>query len=361
MKINFTFNGRDNRNLVPSAIESGTKIDMMDANVDNIQLLWTNNLKDLSSYLDKVYDTTDGKPYNECVIPSMLSLASSLFDGKTLCIPYIPQAFMIFCNKGLLEECGVTEYPKTWDELMDVCEKVKAAGHIPVTTDGRYCTSWMGYYMTRRMGNDKVLQLTTDSSLWAGDEVVMECAKAIEDMAKKGYFDPNIESQVYPAAQQDMVISENVAMYINGTWLPNEVADTTPDDFQWGAFAYPEVPNGVDGTDALCYSTYGIAVNKDCDDALTDAAVEFIVYLTTSEWDQEFTNQANAIPMKIGHEWPSNLADAEVVLNSSTIRYPSQTAFTLNNNSHQILSDACLKLMGGSITAEEFVKQASAF
>ena len=65
--------------------------------------------------------------------------------------------------------------------------------------------------------------------------------------------------------------------------------------------------------------------------------------------------------MKIGHEWPSNLADAEVVLNSSAIRYPSQTAFTLNNNSHQILSDACLKLMGGSITAEEFVKQASAF
>ena len=55
-------------------------------------------------------------------------------------------------------------------------------------------------------------------------------------MAEKGYFDPNIESNVYPAAQQDMVISENVAMYINGTWLPNEVAETTPDDFKWCAF-----------------------------------------------------------------------------------------------------------------------------
>ena len=36
VKINFTFNGRDNRNLVASAIEAGTQIDLMDANIDNI-------------------------------------------------------------------------------------------------------------------------------------------------------------------------------------------------------------------------------------------------------------------------------------------------------------------------------------
>ena len=188
-----------------------------------------------------------------------------------------------------------------------------------------------------------------------------DTAEAIAYMAAKGYFDPNIESNVYPAAQQDMVISENVAMYINGTWLPNEVASTTPDDFKWGAFAFPEVPNGVEGTEGGCYSTYAIAVNKDCDDAATQAAVEFIVYLTTSEWDQEFTNQANAIPMNVDHVWPENLADAQVVLNSYTSRYPSQTAIITNSDSKQIIADACLKLMGGSISADEFVKMASAF
>ena len=31
VKINFTFNGRDNRNLVVSALEAGTQIDLMDA------------------------------------------------------------------------------------------------------------------------------------------------------------------------------------------------------------------------------------------------------------------------------------------------------------------------------------------
>lgn len=360
VKINFTFNGRDNRNLVVSAIEAGTQIDLMDANIDNVQKLWSENIKDLSSYIDKTYDTTNGKAYKDVVIPSMISLAGSLFDGKTMCIPYIPQAFMIFCNKGLLEECGVTEYPQTWEELMDACEKVKAAGHIPVTTDSNYCTSWVGYYMSRRLGNDRVMELAKDSSQWASEQGIKDTAEAIAYMAAKGYFDPNIESNVYPAAQQDMVISENVAMYINGTWLPNEVAETTPDDFKWGAFAFPEVPNGVEGTECGCYSTYAIAVNKDCDDAATQAAVEFIVYLTTSEWDQEFTNQANAIPMNVDHVWPENLADAQVVLNSYTSRYPSQTAIITNSDSKQIIADACLKLMGGSISADEFIKMASA-
>lgn len=333
----------------------------MDANIDNVQKLWSENIKDLSSYIDKTYDTTNGKAYKDVVIPSMISLAGSLFDGKTMCIPYIPQAFMIFCNKGLLEECGVTEYPQTWEELMDACEKVKAAGHIPVTTDSNYCTSWVGYYMSRRLGNDRVMELAKDSSQWASEQGIKDTAEAIAYMAAKGYFDPNIESNVYPAAQQDMVISENVAMYINGTWLPNEVAETTPDDFKWGAFAFPEVPNGVEGSECGCYSTYAIAVNKDCDDAATQAAVEFIVYLTTSEWDQEFTNQANAIPMNVDHVWPENLADAQVVLNSYTSRYPSQTAIITNSDSKQIIADACLKLMGGSISADEFIKMASAF
>ena len=89
VKINFTFNGRDNRNLVVSAIEAGTQIDLMDANIDNVQKLWSENIKDLSSYIDKTYDTTNGKAYKDVVIPSMISLAGSLFDGKTMCIPFL--------------------------------------------------------------------------------------------------------------------------------------------------------------------------------------------------------------------------------------------------------------------------------
>lgn len=41
-----------------------------------------------------------------------------------------------FYNAKIFEEVGVTA-PKTWDELIDVCEKIQAAGYQPLGRAGR--------------------------------------------------------------------------------------------------------------------------------------------------------------------------------------------------------------------------------
>ena len=359
VKINFTFNGRDNRNLVGSAVSAGTKVTMMDANADNIKSMWSEMTMDLTPYFEESYKSTGGEKYVDRIMPSMSGLSAKLFDGKYSYFPYAPQAFMIFCNKNIFDDCGITKYPETWTEFMDACEKIKAKGYTPVTTDSNYATSWVGYYMSRLMGNDEVTKLSNDPSAWSNPKV-LEAAKAIEDMAKKGYFDPVIETNTYPNAQQSMVINEKIAMYINGTWLPNEVKDSTPDDFKWGSFAFPTVEGGVDDQTSGCYSSYGIAINKDATEEEAKAAAAFGVYVTTA-FDQKFSDMANAIPVGVDGVWPDSLKDAQQVISKYTNRYPSQTALILNSNSKQIIADACLKLMGGSITAEEFVDMASKF
>ena len=359
VKINFTFNGRDNRNLVGSAVSAGTKVTMMDANADNIKSMWSEMTMDLTPYFEESYESTGGEKYVDRIMPSMSGLSAKLFDGKYSYFPYAPQAFMIFCNKNIFDDCGITKYPETWTEFMDACEKIKAKGYTPVTTDSNYATSWVGYYMSRLMGNDEVTKLSNDPSAWSNPKV-LEAAKAIEDMAKKGYFDPVIETNTYPNAQQSMVINEKIAMYINGTWLPNEVKESTPDDFKWGSFAFPTVEGGVDDQTSGCYSSYGIAINKDATEEEAKAAAAFGVYVTTA-FDQKFSDMANAIPVGVDGVWPDSLKDAQQVISKYTNRYPSQTAIILNSNSKQIIADACLKLMGGSITAEEFVEMASKF
>ena len=359
VKINFKFNGRDNRNLVGSAVSAGTKVTMMDANADNIKSMWSEMTMDLTPYFEESYESTGGQKYVDRIMPSMSGLSAKLFDGKYSYFPYAPQAFMIFCNKNIFDDCGITKYPETWTEFMDACEKIKAKGYTPVTTDSGYATSWVGYYMSRLMGNDEVAKLSNDPSAWSNPKV-LEAAKAIEDMAKKGYFDPVIETNTYPNAQQSMVINEKIAMYINGTWLPNEVKESTPDDFKWGSFAFPTVEGGVDDQTSGCYSSYGIAINKDATEEEAKAAAAFGVYVTTA-FDQKFSDRANAIPVGVDGVWPDSLKDAQQVISKYTNRYPSQTALILNSNSKQIIADACLKLMGGSITAEEFVEMASKF
>ena len=81
VKINFTFNGRDNRNLVGSAVSAGTKVTMMDANADNIKSMWSEITMDLTPYFEESYKSTGGEKYVDKIMPSMSGLSAKLFDG----------------------------------------------------------------------------------------------------------------------------------------------------------------------------------------------------------------------------------------------------------------------------------------
>lgn len=359
VKIHFTFNGRDNRFLVGSALQSGTKVTMMDANGDNIKGLWADYVEDITPYYGKVYPETDGKPFEQEILPSMTALAKAMFGGKYTYVPYIPQAFMIFCNKSIFEECGITSYPQTWEEFMQTCETIKQHGYIPITSDDRYNTSWFSYYFTRLCGDDAAKKLANDPSAWT-DPKVLEAAKAIEEMAKKGYFDPNIGSNAYPTGQQALVINGKIAMEINGTWLPNEVYPTTPEGFKWGAFAFPKVPGGVNDQKSGFYGSYGIAINKNATQEEKDAAFAFAVHITT-KFDQQFADDAKIVPVNVKSVWPANLEEARAVLFNYDTRFPAQGSVKMNPKSMPIIQDACQKLMAGTISAQEFIAQASKF
>ena len=50
-------------------------------------------------------------------------------------------------------------------------------------------------------------------------------------------------------------------MYLNGSWLPNEVKGITGEDFEWGCFSYPTVENGTVGLEAANYGAQVYAIN----------------------------------------------------------------------------------------------------
>lgn len=54
---------------------------------------------------------------------------SGTYDGKFYGFPDLSSARALFYNKDLFEKAGVTNPPKTWDELKSAAEKVKATGN----------------------------------------------------------------------------------------------------------------------------------------------------------------------------------------------------------------------------------------
>jgi multiple sugar transport system substrate-binding protein len=55
-------------------------------------------------------------------------IANAEVDGTAYALPLIASARALFVNNALLEQAGVAEAPKTWDELLDAATKVSALG-----------------------------------------------------------------------------------------------------------------------------------------------------------------------------------------------------------------------------------------
>ena len=357
VKIEFTFNGRDNSKLLPTAVQSGQEINMYDANAVNIINRFSETNLNLNDYFTEVYPTTNDKPYKEFTSPAMVKLAEELGDGDLFYVPMNPQAFLFMYNKNIFDEVGV-EVPTTWQEFLDVCAAIKDAGYVPLTTDPNYSTGMMGYYLSRLKGQEWVDELVNDDTyeMWK-DPAVLEAAKAIEELASKGYYADNISTVQFPQAQQEFVINENVAMYINGTWMPGEVQDTVSEDFKFGQFAFPSVDGGVDDNTVLASSSYGIGINKDNSEEQSKAAFEFAVFVNSGEFDQQMVDVAKALPVDPANDYPEDLKDMRDIFDNMSGSYTSQTALPTNDDNSQIIRSAVTNLMSGATTAEEFVDE----
>ena len=358
VNIEFTFNGRDNSKLLPTAIQGGQEIDMYDANGVNIINKFSTSNRVLSHYFEKDYPTTDGTPYKEYTLQSMVSLAENLGEGDLYYVPMNPQAFVFMYNKDIFEKAGIKSVPTTWDEFLEAGQKIKDAGYTPLTTDPNYSTGIFGYYLSRLKGEDWVAQLANDSTyeMW-NDPAVLEAAKALEELAHRGFYADNVATVQFPQAQQEFVLQEKIAMYLNGTWMPAEVQLTAREDFPWGQFAFPEVEGGMDSTTATAYSSYGIGVNKESSEEEAEAAFNFAVYVNTGEFDQMMVDVANAIPVGKEASYPSALKGTKEILENTTSRYNSQTSIATNSDNSQIIRSAVINLISGKTTAEEFIAE----
>lgn len=362
--IEISFQGTDIQSTLGPALEAGTKITMFEANTDASTVLWKDQMIDLGEYYETVYPQTNGQPYGDSIIGAYNVLAKTQGDGVYKYFPYLPQFVNVWFNKDIFDACGITEKPTTWDEMMEVCQILVDNGYTPFTSDQGHLHFSFGYYVQRRLGDEaaKALVNSTDGSEWE-NPAVLEIAKKFEEAASKGYFASNIMTVVQPEAQQEMVIDGKIAMYVGGSWQPNNVRESAGPDYRWGSFTYPLVENGVDDGSSLCYGCYGISINKDATKEEADAAAAFAVYLTLGEWGNYLVENCNAIPITNDPNvaWPALIADASHIYDGITNRWTSQTAFALNNDLLPTVKSALTKLMGGTITAEEFIAEIQAY
>ncbi len=347
--VEVVFNGRDIRKTLQPALDAGETIDLFDEDIERVLNTWGNYLLPLDSYMMKVYPTTNGKPYRDVVNKTLVDLMYALGGGSIKNMPYQPSAFVTMYNKDLFNKAGITSLPKTWDEFMSVCEKLMKVGVTPITVDDAYMAAFFGYNMDRMVGMEETLRMVREND-FTGPQV-LEFGKIWEEMAKKGYISKKAASNIYPSGQVEEIATGKVAMYLNGTWLPNEIKGNAP-DMNWGAFAWPAISAKGDGVEANNYGAQSFGINKNT--KYPDEAFQLVVWLTTGEWDAKLAAESLGVPMGNDSQWPKQLAEAKVVIDNTTVRLPWAVGMEDNPDINAKIKENFAKLITGSINAEGF-------
>jgi raffinose/stachyose/melibiose transport system substrate-binding protein len=175
------------------------------------------------------------------------SLSEFTIDGKVYGLPFGGYSEAIFYNKKIFSELGLS-VPTTWEQLLDVSEKIKAAGYTPFGLAAK--DAWVNgmlwnSVMERHVGMDALNKVVTGEAKWTDENFVKGFA-AYADLVNKDYFTKGALGLAY-ADQGAQLLSGKAAMVFTGSWDANRFTSDEAGDLkgQIGYFAFPSITGGA--------------------------------------------------------------------------------------------------------------------
>jgi ABC-type sugar transport system, periplasmic component len=190
------------------------------------------------------------------------------FDGKAYAAPYSILYNTCLYNKAVFEKAGVTEVPKTFDEFLAACEKIKQSGVTPI---GLKNDSWASFIWFEAIVASYDPQLYNDICSGAKKYTDPEMKKVLEvwkSMFDKGYFAKPV---LYSDLSKDFAKGQCAIMLEPSSSASSLVKDygmTSGESFD--AFVLPSVNEG--GKKVIFFEAAPLCVSqnsKDKDSAIT--------------------------------------------------------------------------------------------
>ena len=150
---------------------------------------------------------------------------NTTYNGKKYGVPLTMNIVGLFANLDILKEVGYDDVPATYEELIECCNKLVAAGKIPFGCAGKetWCvTEYLESIIEKSIGAKALDDIFMNGATWDNQDV----AKAVDifqEMIKNGYFDPDGISLGNDDVKANFMAGK-YAFYMNGTWNCGEFA-----------------------------------------------------------------------------------------------------------------------------------------
>ncbi|WP_340380446.1 extracellular solute-binding protein [Streptomyces sp. SS7] len=223
--------------------------------------------------------------------PNLIEQAK--YDGKTYGVPFVTDTLALVYNKALFAKAGITEAPKTWDDLKKAAATVKAKTGV----DGYWGSTQAYYAQTFLYGEG------TDTVDVAAKKITVD-----SDAAKKAYgtwlslFDgkglhkADTTADAY-AHIQDAFVNGKVAAIIQGPW---EITNF----YKGSAFkdkanlGIATVPAGSTGKAGAPTGGHNLSVYAGSDKAHQAAALKFVNFMTSAKSQSTIALKNSTLPTR---------------------------------------------------------------
>lgn len=217
--------------------------------------------------------------------------------GKTWAVSFYNSVMPIVYNKEIFSESGLDPEnpPKTWDEFLDACEKIKDAGYIPFVFGG----AGLGFvpWLEAPLGSQNLDSVSELIDVYSGktdytDLKYSEWLYKLEEMVKKGYINEDAHTLDIMQANESYFTVGEGAMAI----MPSGLARTINEEIlvdQVGLMYPPVYGDGkLAGKNNVWRKNIGItewSPNK-------EVAADFLRLIATEERSNAMYDICKALP-----------------------------------------------------------------
>lgn len=266
-----------------NSIAGGTTPD-----VAEVGTTWTPEFASAGALLD-LGDQVDAAGLGGDLVPGLVEAGT--VDGQLYGMPWYAGVRSMVYRTDVFEKAGVKP-PTTWDELVTVGEKIKAAEPdmvtFPVPGDSEYGV----YPFIWGAGGDIAKE---EGGSWTSTIDSAESQEGISyytDLALKHGFSTPAATTWDEADLSDAFAGGDVAMMISGSWTPGALVEANPDlKGKIGAFPIPGRDGGVSASflGGSHMSIFQSAENP-------DLAWAFVRMMSTGKFAQKWGEQSGFFP-----------------------------------------------------------------
>ncbi|PFO06364.1 ABC transporter substrate-binding protein [Bacillus sp. AFS076308] len=246
--------GSEGDNLVKTRLSTGDMTDLMAYNSGSL-------LQALNPEKNFV-DLTD-EPYMDTILDTFKTAVT--VDKKVYGIPVGGfSAGGWLYNKKVYQELGLS-VPKTWDELMENNEKIKAAGKTAVI--GTYKDTWTSQVIMLADNYNLLAEdpsfpddFTANKAKMATTPAALKSFEKLADIYKKGYMNKDFNSTGYDAGLKMLVDGTGVQYPMISFALAN-IATLYPDQIDNIGF-FPQPGDSADKNGITAWAPGAIYINK---------------------------------------------------------------------------------------------------